>query len=119
MTFSANGAKTMSGEGVAAVRKKIEDAFRDARTNVRTHSAETRIETEEEVDLSISLDATTPQPIQVRALAERAEPFFRACERRLRAVVKRNSPVHYISVPTERAEQLYAGALRSLASHSE
>jgi len=115
MRFSANGARILSGEGVAAVRKKIEDAFRDARINVRTNSAETRIETVEEVEL-VSVAATTPLPTPVRPLAERAEPIFRACKWRLRHVVKRHSAVHYISVPTQSAEQLYALIARNSLS---
>jgi hypothetical protein len=50
--------------------------------------------------------ATTPRANTASPLAERAEPIFRACERRLQHLVKRHCAVHYISVPTESAEQL-------------
>jgi len=69
----------------------------------------------EEVEL-VSVAATTPLPTPVRPLAERAEPIFRACKWRLRHVVKRHSAVHYISVPTQSAEQLYALIARNSLS---
>ncbi|SRR6266404_2398124 len=115
--FSDSGAKIMSGPGLASVRHRIEDAFRNARRNTHTETSGKRIEIVKEVEL-VSVAATTPLPTPVRPLAERAQPIFRACERRLRHVVKRHSAVHYISLPTENAEQLYADALRSIKSRS-
>ncbi len=107
----------MSGAGLAWVKQRIEGAFRDARTNVRTHSRK-RGSTSTEAELGISLDTATPLPTPLRPLAERAEPIFRVCERRLRHILKRHSAVQctYISVPTESAEQLYADALRIVKS---
>lgn len=109
MKISPRGAVIMSGAGLASVKQRIEAAFRDA----RTHSAETRIERVEVVELGVSPDTTTPRPTPLRPLAERAQPIFRACEQRLQHVVKRHSGVHFVRVPTESVEQLYSDALRS------
>src|SRR5258706_12319467 len=102
----------MSGAGLASVKQRIEAAFRDA----RTHSAETRIERVEVVELGVSPDTTTPRATPLRPLAERAQPFFRACEHRLQHVVKSHSGVNFSRDPTERVEQLSSAAILSVSS---
>src|SRR5712671_3115305 len=114
MEYPENGAPILHGEGVAAVRKKIEAAFRDARTKTHAGTSGKRMEMVKEVEVGISIAPTTPLPTPLRPLAERAKPIFRACERRLRHSAKRHSAVHYISVPTQSADRLYEEALRFL-----
>lgn len=119
MTFSANGAKIMSGAGVAAVRKKIEDAFekcRDVPTHIRTNSAETRIETVEleETEVTVVLEVKQTELVQ-RTLEAKARLYVRAAEKHIQHIAARrhHGGMYQISVPVEDAVTLIDQALRS------
>ena len=114
MKLSPNGAPILNGEGVAAVRKKIEDAFRDARTNVRTHSAKTRIETAEKTQVEVFVEVKQTEPCE-RSLETKASLYLRAAEKHIKHAVgrRRHGHAYHISVPTEDAANLIEQALRS------
>jgi hypothetical protein len=91
------------GEGLAAIRKKIEDAFNQARTG--------------------PAPIVNPRrPAMLRPLAERAAFLVRASEiaaSRLPGHDAGSGRVHRICVPTETAEELFEEALASLGFKSE
>ena len=111
MKVSPNGAPILQGEGVAAVRKKIEEAFRDARINVPTHSEETRTEI---ADLETT-EIKVVMAVKQTTLEEKAILYFRAAEKHINHVTgrRRQGGVHHISVPTEDAATLVDQALRN------
>ena len=86
------------GEGLAAIRKKIEDAFNQARTEPAPIANQPR------------------RPAMLRPLAERAAFLARASEIAASRLPGHagSGGVHRICVPTETAEELFEKALASL-----
>jgi hypothetical protein len=93
MKTSPHGAPICTGAGVAAARKKIEDAFAVVRTDVRT-----------------SGPSVGPQPLL--PLRDTAQPILRAAVQSHKDAVVDRRGVHHISVPKNSAEQLIAEAVK-------
>jgi hypothetical protein len=117
MKTSPNGGVIMSGAGVAAVRKRIEDAFASIHTNIDTNANLPEIQIVEEVKLEV---APVTQ-VSLHPLSEKAEPILRAavqCHKDPVAATHHSavhrSAVHTISVPRKSAEQLIEEALQLL-----
>jgi hypothetical protein len=116
MKVSPNGANILDGKGLHSVRERIQQAFESVRVDVRTDflaQVLEEIEITEEVEF-IDLDLEhAHEPL--RPLAERVETIVTAAEQGLQHTAdwEPHSAVHYIAVPTETPEQLYAEALRA------
>ncbi len=123
--ISPNGAPILHGEGVAAVRKKIEDAFCDVRrTSVeRAERAEIEIEIIDDTDL----DAMIVENIQITDDSEVIEvewieiaedsdigTCLRDAEEQQLVVDDPISKAWCISVPLEDATTLFSEALREM-----
>jgi len=107
----------MSGAGVSAGRKKIEDAFTSIRSNIDTNTNLPEIEIVEEIEL----DAAPVTQESLRSLSEKAEPIMRATAHRHQGAVATThhnavdrKAIHHISVPRKSAEQLIAEAMKLL-----
>jgi hypothetical protein len=111
--FSSNGGRILDGTGLAAVRKRIEEAFSHVRTDISP--SEREIEIVEEVKINIEPQTAREKPAP--PLANRAEPILRVAERCFQHAVGRrhhHNAVYHISVPTESAEELFDAALKAL-----
>jgi hypothetical protein len=110
MKTSPNGAPVCTGAGVAAVRKRIEDAFANVRTDVRTKSDQPEIE--------IIEPEPAPQKT-ARPLSERAAPVLEAAARsHQHMIVERHgthrSAVYHVGEIRETHEDLIKQALAAL-----
>jgi hypothetical protein len=101
------------GHGLAAVRRYIEAAFAPA----RKHTPQLLCD----VDV-VETTPRRPRAIKVaKSLAEKAEIIFKDCDTHHHTPVRRAGlhRCHYITVPTESAEQLIEQAMRLYAPKKE
>jgi hypothetical protein len=112
MKTSPHGAPICTGAGVAAVRKRIEDAFASIRTNIDTNASGPELEVVEEI---------RPSQEPLLPLHDKAQPILRAAAHHHKGAatathhnVVHRGAVHSISVPRKSAEQLFAEALQLL-----
>jgi hypothetical protein len=112
MKISPSGAPILHGNGLDQVKRRIEEAFRAVRTDVRTNTNEPEIEI-------IQKAAPVIQRPQ-RPLAEKAAPILHAAVqgRKDTAIPHHNAvhrkAVHTISIPKKSAQELIAEALKVL-----
>lgn len=115
---SPNGGVILTGAGIAAVRKRIEEAFSSVRADVSTSEPEIEIVEEVQTDIKSNPapDNSSP-PIAERPLAERAEAILRVAEQRFQHAVGRrhhHPNVYIVTIPTKTAQELFDAALKSL-----
>jgi hypothetical protein len=104
MKSSPHGAPICTGAGVAAVRKRIEDAFASIHTNIDTNANLPEIE---------SVEGVIPMPTKpLRPLVEKAEPILRSAVIHTRLTAVHRTGVHIIEAPQKTAAQLIAEALK-------
>jgi hypothetical protein len=115
----------MSGAGVAAVKKRIEEAFNDVRT-ARVERAEIDIQVSDDIDVMISESVEfvewTEEVVDVEVIELEAEQDVEACFRDAEQTIQQltdgdyASGVYYISVPFEDSATLIEQALCSIES---
>jgi hypothetical protein len=127
---SPSGAPILRGDGVAAVRKKIEDAFNDVRST-KVERAEIDIAVADNIELMIAdgvqlvegfeevevelieLDAEQDPEVYIREADEHAAIQQQAHQRE-QSVGDYHRGAYHIDVPTEDSETLIEQALRSI-----
>ena len=111
MKTSPNGAPILSGKGVAAVKKIMEERFAEARKAGTTSLMPSKVE-------RILSETTPPAPRPLRPLHEIIAPVVRFAERQYAQTAVRH-PLHQetfvIVKPAEVASTLFEQALAAIA----
>jgi hypothetical protein len=139
MKISPNGAPILHGEGVAAVRKKIDDAFNDVRSTSaeRAERAEIDIEVVDNIELMIAdsvqlVEGFEIEEIEVELIELDMEQDPEACIRDAdehASIPQQAQPQHavgdyhwgayHISVPFEDSATVIEQALRALGEDAK
>jgi hypothetical protein len=112
--ISPSGAVIMSGEGIAATRKKIEESFSAAREQQHSHSKAGQLNT---ALLKTRQQAPPTELRPQRPLSEIVAPVMKVAEGHFKGVVVRHTQyneTHLVIAPKESTAELFAACERAV-----